>query len=112
MHPRDLDAGDDPAQRCTPLYHGACGVIWALHYLQDVGAARLARRYDDASGALDTLLMRNRAWLGETAERERASYLMGDTPILMLAYGHSPRDDWPTASPCSSKAIWRTRHAN
>ena len=29
MHPRDLDAGDDPAQRCTPLYYGACGVIWA-----------------------------------------------------------------------------------
>ena len=86
-HPRDLDAGDDPAQRCTPLYHGACGVIWALHYLQDVGAARLSRRYDDA---LDTLLMRNRAWLGETAEREQASYLMGDTPILLLAQGQHP----------------------
>lgn len=87
MHPRDLDAGDDPAQLCTPLYHGACGVIWALHYLQDVGAARLSRRYDDA---LDTLLMRNRAWLGETAEREQASYLMGDTPILLLAQGQHP----------------------
>ena len=85
-------------------------MIWALHYLQDVGAARLSRRYDDA---LDTLLMRNRAWLGETAEREQASYLMGDTPILLLAQGQHPsieRADRVAAR--SSRAIGSTRHAS
>ena len=45
---------------------------------------------DERGDALDTLLMRNRAWLGETAEREPASYLMGDTPILLLAHGQHP----------------------
>ena len=42
-HPLDLEPGDDPAQPFTPLYFGAAGVIWALHYLQAVGAARLTR---------------------------------------------------------------------
>src|SRR5262245_62054786 len=59
----------------TPLYFGACGVIWALQYLGAVGAATLTRRYD---GDFDTLLVRHRSWLGADAENERASYLMGD----------------------------------
>ena len=43
IHPRDADDGSTaPAY---PLYHGACGVIWALRYLQDVGAAQLMRSY-------------------------------------------------------------------
>ena len=87
VHPRDVDGGDDPNQLTTPLYFGACGVIWALHYLQAVGAAQLSRSYVDD---LDSLLTQNRTWLGSSASRELASYLMGDTPILMLAYGHKP----------------------
>jgi lanthionine synthetase-like protein len=85
-HPLDHDGADAPGQRDTPLYHGACGVFWALHYLQDVGAATLSRSY---VVELDRLLTRNRAWLGESASSERASFLMGDTPILMMAFGHS-----------------------
>lgn len=32
-HPLDLEPGDPPEQAFTPLYFGACGVVWALHYL-------------------------------------------------------------------------------
>lgn len=90
VHPRDVDGNDDSNQLTTPLYYGACGVIWALHYLQAVGAAQLSRSYVDD---LDSLLTQNRTWLGSSASRELASYLMGDTPILMLAYGHHPTAD-------------------
>lgn len=83
-HPLDREGRDDDAQVETPLYHGACGVFWALHYLQDVGAATLSRSY---VAELDRLLARNRAWLGESAKRERASFLMGDTPIHLMAFG-------------------------
>ncbi len=87
IHPRDVVGNADPNQLTTPLYHGACGVIWALHYLQAVEAAQLSRSYVDD---LDSLLIRNRTWLGPYASGERGSYMMGDTPILMLAYGHRP----------------------
>jgi hypothetical protein len=32
-HPRDFNPGEDAKQPATPLYYGACGVVWALHYL-------------------------------------------------------------------------------
>ena len=86
-HPLDLDGGDNPALPVTSLYWGACGVVWALHYLQAVGAARLSRDYlDDVA----TLLRRNREWLASSGSREFASYMMGDLPILMLAFGERP----------------------
>lgn len=90
VHPRDAGGNDDPNKLVTPLYYGACGVIWALHYLQAVGAAQLSRSYVDD---LDSLLIQNRAWLGPSVSRECRSYLMGDTPILMLAYGAKPTAD-------------------
>ncbi|CAN5472254.1 hypothetical protein BH10PSE17_BH10PSE17_02270 [soil metagenome] len=67
----------------TPLYYGACGVFWALHYLQSVGAVRLERSYLDD---LDTLLARNRTWLGDQAVTEAASFLMGETSIRMMSW--------------------------
>lgn len=88
-HPLDRGGGDDVHPVETPLYHGACGVIWALHYLQDIGAASLSRSY---AAEFERLLARNRTWLGESAERERASFLMGDTPIRMMAYGSEPTE--------------------
>jgi hypothetical protein len=87
LHPRDVGSGDDPAQAATPLYHGAAGVIWALHRLQDLGAARLARSHLDG---LDELLTRNQAWLGDQAQTERAAYLMGELPIELMAFGERP----------------------
>jgi Lanthionine synthetase C-like protein len=94
LHPRDVGGNMDPTQPATGLYFGAAGVIWALHFLQSVGAAKLTRRYGNE---LDTLLLRNRAALQAFGDDgEAASYLMGDTPILMLAQGDAPtaaRDD-------------------
>ena len=55
-HPLDLEGGDDPHLPGTPLYHGACGVIW----------------------------------LNSFGSRAFGSYLMGDIPILMLAFGNTP----------------------
>ena len=87
LHPLDRDGADDTEPFVTPLYHGAGGVFWALHYLQAVGAASLARCY---AGEFDRLLARNRAWLGASAQRERASFMMGDTPIRMMCFGAQP----------------------
>lgn len=86
-HPRDRAASDNANSRgLTPLYHGACGVVWALHYLQDIGAATLRRDYRPVLAAIRT---DNQAWLGEGYDAAAASYLMGDTPFLMMqwAYG-------------------------
>jgi hypothetical protein len=43
IHPHDSDHGKTGS--LPPLYYGACGVIWALHYLERIGAARLTRSY-------------------------------------------------------------------
>ena len=94
LHPLDRE-GEDPTDHfATPLYHGACGVFWALHYLQAVGAATLSRSY---AAELDGLLARNRAWLGESAGRERASFMMGDTPIQMMSFGEEQTEELDSA---------------
>ena len=80
-HPRDIDGGDDaPA---WPLYHGACGVIWALTHLAARGAATLSRDYRDA---VASLIPRNRAWLRSFGCTFDASYVMGETGILLLEH--------------------------
>ncbi len=82
-HPNDRSPGDDPAHIGPSLYYGQCGVIWALRYLQRVGAAELQREW---RGHADRLVVRTRQWLGEDAEREAASFLMGETPIELLRF--------------------------
>lgn len=96
-HPKDSEPGDDPTQPATPLYHGAAGVIWALHYLQDVGATSSNRRYD---AYLPALLDRNRDWLKAMPADETASYLAGDVPILMMLHGADTKSEYvdPLAS--------------
>ena len=86
MHPLDADGG--PSAPVFPLYFGACGVIWALRYLAAVGAATPIREYDDR---VPVLLRSNRAWLEASGSRDFASYLMGDTSILMLQHWLDPR---------------------
>ncbi|MCL1494770.1 MAG: hypothetical protein M1G31_29090 [Pseudanabaena sp. Salubria-1] len=86
-HPLDVGRDEGLNQILTPLYFGACGVIWALHYLQSVEAVQLSKSYIDD---LDSLLMQSRVWLGDSYEQERASYLMGDTPVHMLSFGENP----------------------
>lgn len=36
------------------------------------------------------MLERNRSWLGDTADVEQASFLMGQTPICLLDYALQP----------------------
>ncbi|WP_323119841.1 lanthionine synthetase C family protein [Burkholderia alba] len=84
-HPLD-DEGSTAT--LTPLYHGAGGVFWALAYLESTGAASPGA---DLRPHYAPLLSRNRAWLqADTGHRAISSYLMGDTPILMLDYGRHP----------------------
>ena len=87
LHPRDVENAD--AAPAYPLYHGACGVIWALTYLEAAGAATLTRRYQPF---IDTLRRCNAAWLATFGDSE-ASYLMGDVPWLLLDYGLRPGDE-------------------
>lgn len=88
LHPRDAELGNAPGEPAFPLYHGAAGVVWALHHLCDVGAAPGAQAFDHAQ--FDDLLARNRAWLATGSGDEAASYLMGDTPFLLMAQGLHP----------------------
>ena len=72
-HPLDASGDESLNQVRTPLYFGACGVIWALHYLQSVGAVHLSRSYIDD---LDSLLIIVSG--------------LGDTPVHMLSFGENP----------------------
>ncbi len=94
LHPLDRASGDETDDFETALYDGACGVVWALRYLEGVGAATLSRSY---AAELDRLLARNRARLGEYAERDRASFMIGDTPIQMMSFGEEPAEELESA---------------
>jgi len=87
IHPLDAQDAHPPDHVETSLYDGACGVIWALHYLEDVGACALSRRY---GALLERLFVDNRRALGARAAEYRGSFLLGDTPIAMMAFGEAP----------------------
>ena len=81
VHPRDVEPGDAPVPSTT-LYFGAAGVVWALE--------RLSR---EPRANLEALLAGNREWLRANGfGAETASYLMGDTPIELMAYGREPSE--------------------
>jgi hypothetical protein len=89
LHPLDVEGGET-----APLFNvylGAAGTVWALHHLQAIGAVALERSYADY---VETLLPRNRAWLKAEgcADVDTASYLMGDTGILLLSYALARSD--------------------
>lgn len=84
LHPRDRRSDDDTGRVEMSLYDGACGVIWALNYLEAVRACSLSRSY---VAEFDRLLARNRDAIGNSAQRANASFLTGDTPIQMMAFG-------------------------
>jgi hypothetical protein len=84
-HPQDSDT----AAPLTPLYFGAIGMIWALHYLRDAGAARLKQDYRPYLGGLAA---ENQRWLGDHYANSKGAYLMGDTPHLMMTYLKDSQD--------------------
>lgn len=82
LHPKDGKADPAPA-----MYHGACGVVWALGYLDAVGIAPAKRSFD---AHFDGLQAATVAWLGEEEiDHERASYLFGEVGLLMMRYGRT-----------------------
>ena len=82
-HPNDSD-GPGPD---FPLYMGACGVMWALHYLEGLGAVGLRRSYLPFVEPLVPLID---DWLGKDRDLHRPSYLMGETSVLMLSHALEP----------------------
>lgn len=78
----------DPAPSFM-LYWGACGVFWALRYLQARGACSLRRDY---ASFVRPLLEPNRAAMGQGGASAFGSYLMGDTGIRLLAYWNDPSE--------------------
>jgi len=86
MHPLDIEPGDDALTGNPSLYFGTCGVLWALHYLRSAGAAKPERDWPVDAAAL---VQRTRDWLKDDAERERAAYLMGETPVRLLEHAQT-----------------------
>jgi hypothetical protein len=87
VHPNDGGGEDDARSPLTPLYRGACGVAWALGYLEAVGAVKLQRDPLVHAASLRAL---NRAWLEENDNSFFSAWMMGETPWLMLEYGRAP----------------------
>src|SRR5271156_6141568 len=79
IHPIDRSP-ERPPDSIKYLYHGAAGVIWALNYLNETGAAGLVRDY---LPTVRQLIPRIRADLNNYPElrkymgSELASYLLG-----------------------------------
>jgi hypothetical protein len=106
VHPDDRDPGDDAGVPSTTLYFGAAGVLWALRYLEAVGAVApsgLAARVD-----LRALRDANRATLAAWGcADDLGSWLMGELPIAMMAAEHEPEGEMAESLPA---LVERTRN--
>jgi hypothetical protein len=80
IHP--IDVSDERPSVLLPLYYGAAGVIWTLHYLK-------ASRHDYLP-AVETLLARHRADNLRLANRQLPSFTLGEAGILMLHWSLAP----------------------
>jgi hypothetical protein len=87
IHPLDK-ISESPTEPFKMLYFGAAGVIWALDYLNAVGATAMKR---DFAASLIDLAAQNRAALRLGAQH-RYSYLMGDVGILLVQWRLAPSD--------------------
>src|SRR5579863_583259 len=95
LHPSDRSP-ERPPDSIKYLYHGAAGVIWALNYLDETGAAPLKRDY---LPAVRELIPRIRADLDNYPEvrkymgAEGSSYFVGEAGILLLQWKLAPTED-------------------
>ena len=87
IHPLDKLRGN-LTEPLKMLYFGAAGVIWALDYLNKVGATAVK---EDYSMALNELALKNRVEMA-LSERQTASYWMGDVGILLVHWRLFPTD--------------------
>ncbi|WP_299411667.1 LanC-like protein [Acaryochloris sp. IP29b_bin.148] len=83
-HPMDDQAfGSD-------LYFGKAGVLWAINYLQTVGAVDSTF---DVTTHLDATLEQNHQRYSQVSPYpEQSSYLFGELPLLLLQYKLSPSE--------------------
>lgn len=80
IHPLDLDFPTSLTS-FKSLYGGAAGVIWALHYLSQMGAVSLKRDYAHFSAkAYEAYL------LAPDTEEVVPSYYLGEVGILLVAW--------------------------
>lgn len=86
LHPLDRNGADDARPSETTLYDGACGIIWALHRLERVRAVALRRSY---VAELERLLAES---IANPSKEDRASFLLGDTPLRMMLVDERPDD--------------------
>lgn len=86
VHPLDIEPGDDLAVGDPSLYSGTCGVLWALQYLHATGAHPRER---DMPLNVAALVQCTRERLKDEAERERAAYLVGETPVRLLEHAQT-----------------------
>ncbi|MGB8683395.1 MAG: LanC-like protein [Candidatus Binatus sp.] len=95
IHPVDRSA-ERPTDSLKYLYHGAAGVIWALGYLNETGAAAVKRDY---LPTVRQLIARVRVDLEKYPVvrkymgAEVASYMLGEAGILLLQWKLAPSDD-------------------
>jgi hypothetical protein len=95
IHPVDRSP-ERPPDSIMYLYHGAAGVIWALDYLNEIGATSLKRDYLLTVRELIPRIRRDldkypevRKYMGS----ESASYLIGEAGILLLQWRLAPSED-------------------
>jgi len=95
IHPVDRSP-ERPADSIKYLYHGAAGVIWALNYLNETGAAARKRDY---LPTVRQLIPRIRDDMDKFPEvrkymgAELTSYLLGEAGILLLEWKLSPSEE-------------------
>jgi hypothetical protein len=94
IHPFDRSP-ERPPDSIKYMYHGAAGVIWALNYLNETGAAALKRDY---LPTVRQLIPRIRDDLDKYPElrkymgAEVSSYLLGEAGILLLQFKLAPSE--------------------
>lgn len=88
-HP--LDEPDPPEARHSMLYMGAAGVIWSLKRLAHWGPGTKGL-HAGFTDVVPTLIARNRD-LGLTQQGGTASFLMGDSGLLLLEWSLRPSRD-------------------
>ncbi|MBE7940387.1 MULTISPECIES: LanC-like protein [Ramlibacter] len=88
-HP--LDEPDPPEARYSMLYMGAAGVIWSLKRLAHWGPGTKGL-HAGFTDVVPTLIARNRD-LGLMQQGGTASFLMGDSGLLLLEWSLKPSRD-------------------
>lgn len=75
----------------SDLYFGKAGVLWAIDYLQTVGA--ISSTFDVAAHLQATLEQNRQRYPKVSPYPEQSSYLFGELPLLLLEYKLSPSED-------------------